>query len=251
MNAMLSSDSENEEPALKRARTTRMKSQELRKKDNKADFAKVSKGRKRISKIEIKEEVSGSVNIGKQCRAEDDIKSSSVPHLSEYELQIQKNIAERAKFMESLDIFSAKENLLELVPKIEKPVRKSEYRGIAKEPKTPTGPTELRRSLRQRNKAPDGEDLVLPSEKAVAQAEASFVENPTRPSPVSISRSIPLLSVTGPAPITLQVICTSRFSTSNIYSNAVIDFFIIQHVKADPTPRFSWFALGPGTELPR
>ncbi|XP_042226552.1 WD repeat-containing protein 76-like [Homarus americanus] len=105
--------------------------------------------------------------------------------LSEYELKIRRNIEERQKFLESLEIFKLKEEINALKPQ---PVKKPSYRGIAKKGKTHAEPVEIRRSLRQRNLTPDGLHLPLPSEMEVARV-ASATEWWSRPSP-------------GPAPLT-------------------------------------------------
>ncbi|XP_068246164.1 tigger transposable element-derived protein 1-like isoform X1 [Palaemon carinicauda] len=186
-NAMLSSDSESEGehmPPIKKIRREVGEQQEpetpkrnvrrgRRSRQTKKESPIVEKISTVKSEIEVKHEI-----IDDTYNENEDIASPYVG-LSDYEIQIQKNLEARAKFMNSLDIFAAKENLLELSPK---PVKR-ESRGIARERKTPPEPQEIRRSLRQRNMTPDGSDLPLPSDKEVAQSENRYVEDKPRPPP--------------------------------------------------------------------
>ncbi|XP_066958331.1 WD repeat-containing protein 76-like [Macrobrachium rosenbergii] len=183
-NAMLSSDSESElEPSSKRQKIEMNGRQKLETPKRSVRQGRQAKQRNQENR-EIKTESSDESKIKVKQEIEDEKEdfSPSYGGLSEYELQIQKNLEARAQFMNSLDIFAAKENLLELSPKTPKAVKK-EYRGIARERKTPPEPQEIRRSLRQRNMTPDGANLVLPSDNEVAKAASQYVEDRPRPSP--------------------------------------------------------------------
>nr|XP_045614414.1 WD repeat-containing protein 76-like isoform X2 [Procambarus clarkii] len=93
--------------------------------------------------------------------------------LSEYELMIQRNIAEKQRFFESLKIQEVKD---ELNKAISQPAKKPSYKGIAKAQES-REPVVTRKSLRQQNKSPDG--LQLP-DKLV---EDDVIEGPFRPPP--------------------------------------------------------------------
>ncbi|XP_064110753.1 WD repeat-containing protein 76-like isoform X2 [Macrobrachium nipponense] len=185
---MLSSDSESElEPPSKKQKIEMNGRQKLETPKRTVRKGRPAKQRNQENcevKIEPSDESKIKVKQEMEDNTDDEKKdfSPSNGDFSEYERQIQKNLEARAKFMTSLDIFSAKENLLELSPKTPKSVKK-EYRGIARERKTPPEPQEIRRSLRQRNMTPDGANLPLPSDREVAKAESQYVEERPRPSP--------------------------------------------------------------------
>ncbi|XP_063608528.1 WD repeat-containing protein 76-like [Penaeus indicus] len=119
------------------------------------------------------------VKVKQELESEDEKETPSMK-LSDYELMIQKNIEERQKFLASLKIFEAREELEELAPQ---PVaKKATNRGITRIKEAPQ-PTERRRSLRQQKMTPDGADLQLPSEKEIAKGLAESAEkgNPRPP----------------------------------------------------------------------
>ncbi|XP_076047667.1 WD repeat-containing protein 76-like [Oratosquilla oratoria] len=94
--------------------------------------------------------------------------------LSDYELMVQKNIEDRMKFLESLDIFTAKEAINELAPKPKpKPVKPAKKFLSPKKPKE-TAPR--RQSLRLQGKA------LEPDVKPVLQEEEEE-DKYTRPPP--------------------------------------------------------------------
>lgn len=121
----------NDEPVKKKAKTTKQKE-------------------KKIKEELDEDEEPADTNVG----------------LSEYELKVQANIAERMKFLESLDIFKDKDELIALTPQPQKPATKKSFR---KSLPAPVGPTEVRKSKRLLHQTPEGGEL--PPELMVARAE--------------------------------------------------------------------------------
>ncbi|CAL4118948.1 unnamed protein product, partial [Meganyctiphanes norvegica] len=134
--------------------------------------AKLTKSKADIGKKEIEDEEPLDTNFG----------------LSEYEKKVQVNIAERMKFLESLDIFKDKDELMALTPQPKKPATKKSFR---KSLPAPAGPSEIRKSKRLQHLTPEGGDL--PPEAIISRAEKMWG--------IEEERSILTRQPVGPSPM--------------------------------------------------